>query len=64
MLFVLKPMKFCLPEQREEYSNNLPMRQRKFSYELTFLFISIKNGGKQKKVKISLRVENNQFCDG
>ena len=28
--------------------HNLPMGQRKFSYELTLWFISIENGGKQK----------------
>ena len=38
------------------------MGQSKFSYELTFWFISIKNSGKQKS-KNSLRVEINQFCD-
>ena len=39
------------------------MGQSKFSYELTFWFISIENGGKQKS-KNTLRVEINQFCDG
>ena len=38
--------KFCKPEQMEDNSNNLPMGQSKFSYELTFWFISIENGGK------------------
>ena len=40
------------------------MGQSNFSYELTFWFISIENGGKQKKTKNTLRVEINQFCDG
>ena len=40
---------------------NFPMGQSRFSYELTFWFISIENGGKQKR---TLRVEVNQFCDG
>ena len=39
------------------------MRESKFSYELTFYFISIENGGKQKS-KTTSRVEINQFCDG
>ena len=42
--------------------NNLPMGQSKFSYELTFWFILIENGGKQKS-KNTLGVEINQFCD-
>ena len=55
--------KFCKPEQREDNSYNLPMGESKFSYELTFWFISIENGGKQKSKNTS-RVEINQFCDG
>ena len=39
------------------------MGQRKFSYALTFWFISIENGGKQKS-KTTLRVEINQICNG
>ena len=39
------------------------MGQSKFSYELTFWFILIKNSGKQKS-KNTFRVEINQFCDG
>ena len=39
------------------------MGQSKFSYVLTFWFISIENGGKQKSKK-TLRVEINKFCDG
>ena len=39
------------------------MGQSKFSYELTFWFILIKNSGKQKS-KNTLRVEINQSCDG
>ena len=39
------------------------MGQSKFRYELTFLFISIENGGKQNS-RNTLRVEINQFCDG
>ena len=39
------------------------MGQSKFSYGLTFWFISIENGGKQKG-KNTLRVKNNQLCDG
>ena len=39
------------------------MGKSKFSDELTFGFISIENGGKQKN-KNTLRVEINQFCDG
>ena len=63
MLFVLKPNKFCKPEQMEDNFYNLAMGQSKFSYELTFWFILIKNSGKQKS-KNTLRVEINQFCDG
>ena len=64
MLFVLKPKKkICNPEQREDNSYNLPKGQSKFSCELTFWFISIKRGGKQKS-KNTVRVENDQFCDG
>ena len=55
--------KFCKREQREDNSYNLPMGRNKFSYELTFLFISIENGGKQNS-KNTLRVEIYQFCDG
>ena len=47
----------------EDYSYNLAMGQSKFSYELTSLFILIENSGKQKS-KNTLRLENNQFCDG
>ena len=39
------------------------MGQSKFSYELTFWFILIERGGKQKGKNL-LRVEINQFCDG
>ena len=38
------------------------MGQYKFSYELTFWFVLIKNSDKQKS-KNTLRVETNQFCD-
>ena len=55
--------KFCKPPQREDNSYNLPIWQSKFSYELTFWFISIENGGKQKS-KTTLRVAINQICDG
>ena len=55
--------KFCKPEQRENNSNILPIGQSKFSNELTFWFISIENGGKQKS-KNTVRVEINQICDG
>ena len=55
--------KFCKPEQTEDNSYNLPMGQSKFSYELTFWFISIENGGKQKS-KNTLRVAIDQFGDG
>ena len=41
----------------------LLMGHSKFSYELTFWFISMENGGKQKS-KTTLRVEINQCCDG
>ena len=54
---------FCKPEQREDNSYNLPMGQSKFSYGLTFWFISIENGGKQKS-KNTLKVEIDQFRDG
>ena len=47
--------KFCKPEQREDTSYNLQIGQSKFSYELTFRFISIESGGKQKG-KTTLRV--------
>ena len=50
--------KFCILEQREDNSYNLAMGQSKFSYELTFWFIFIKNSGKQKS-KNTLRVESN-----
>ena len=63
-------MRFCIetkkknykPEQREDNSYKLTMGQSKFSYELTFWFILIKNIGKQKS-KNTLIVEINQFCD-
>ena len=35
--------KFCKPEQSEDNSYNIPIGQSKFSYELTFWFISIEN---------------------
>ena len=60
MLFIKK---FYKPEQREDNSYNLPMGQSKFSYELTFWFVSTDKGDKQKR-KLTLRVEINQFCDG
>ena len=59
----LNQKKCCKPEQREDKSYKLPMGQSKFSYGLTFWFISIGNGGKQKS-KTTLRVEINQVCDG
>ena len=55
--------KFCKPEQREDNSYNLPMGLSKFSYELTFWFISNENDGKQKS-KNTLRVDINHLCDG
>ena len=63
MFFVLKPKKFCKPEQREDNSYNLPMGPSKFSYELTLWFISNDNGGKRNSKK-ALRIETNNFCDG
>ena len=63
MLFVLKPKKFVIQNKREDNSYSLHMGQSKFSYELTFWFISIENGGKQKS-KNTLRVEINPLCDG
>ena len=63
MLSALKPKKFCNPKQREDNSYNIPMRQCKFSYELTFWFILIDKAGKQKS-KNTLRVEINPLCDG
>ena len=45
----------------KDNSYNLPMGQSNFSYELTFWFISIENGGKQKSEKKNLRVEINNF---
>ena len=54
--------KFCKPEQREDNSYNLSMGQSKFSYELTFWFISMENSGKQNS-KTTLRAESHQFCD-
>ena len=55
MLFVLKSKTIVNQKKR--------LGQNKFSYELTFLFISIENVGKQK-CKKTLRVEINQFCVG
>ena len=63
MFFVLKPKGFCNPEQREDNIYNLHIGQSEFSYDLTFWFISIENGGKQKSKK-TLRVEINPLCDG
>ena len=59
----LNQSKFCKPEQREGNSYNLLMGQSKFSNVLTFWFVSIENGGKQKSKK-TFRVEINQLCDG
>ena len=59
----IETKKSCKLEQREDNSYDLAMGQSKFSYELTFWFILIKNSGKQKS-KNTLRVETNQFCDG
>ena len=47
----------------EDNSYNLAIGQSKFSFELTFWFILVKNSDKQKS-KTTLRVEINQFCDG
>ena len=63
ILFVLNQIKFCKSEQMEDNYYNLAIGQSKFSYELTFQFILIKNSGKQKS-KNTLRVEINQLCDG
>ena len=46
----------------EDNSYYLSMGQSKFSYKLTFWFISIENLGKQKS-KNTLRVEIKHFCD-
>ena len=62
-LYIETKRNFAKPEQREDNSYNLPMGQSKFSNELTFWFISIGNGDKQKS-KNTFRVEINQFCDG
>ena len=62
MFFVLEQNKFCNPELREDNSYNHPMGQSKFGYELTFWFITIENGGKQKS-KNTLRVEITLFCN-
>ena len=43
--------KFCKPEQRGDNYNDRPMKQSKFSYELTFWFILIVNGGKIVKIQ-------------
>ena len=56
--------KFCKPEQRVDNFYNLSIGQSKFIYELMFWFISIENGGKQKKNKNTFGVEINQLCDG
>ena len=63
MLFIFNQNKFCKPEQREDNSHNLSMGQSKFSYKLTFWFISIVNIGNLKS-KNTLRVELDQFRDG
>ena len=46
----------------EDNSNNITIGQSKFSYALTFWFISIENDDKQKS-KNTLSVEINQICD-
>ena len=48
--------KFRKPEQTEDNYYNLPIEQSKFSYELTFWFLSIENGCKQKGTN-TLRVD-------
>ena len=63
MLYVLKPKEICKPDQREDNSYKIPMGQSKFSYDLTFWFISIENGGKQKS-KNTLKVIINKLCEG
>ena len=57
--------KFRKPEQREDNSYNLPMGQSKFSCELTFWFISIENGGKQKSKKylVSIKTINIEMAN-
>ena len=57
MLFVLKQKYFFKPEQMEDNSYNLAMGQSKFSYELTFWFILIKNIGKQKVMVNAIPLE-------
>ena len=54
---------YYVNQNKGKITHNLPMGQSKFSYELMFWFISIENGGKQKR-KNTLRVEINQFCAG
>ena len=61
MLFVLTPKQVCESEKKEDNSYKLHMGQSNFSYELTFWFISIENGCKQKN---TLKVEIIQFFDG
>ena len=39
--------KFCKHKQEDDNLYNLPMGQSSYTYELTFWFISIENGGKQ-----------------
>ena len=50
-------------QNKGKITYNLAMGQSKFSYELTFLLILIKNSGKPKS-KNTLRVVINQFYDG
>ena len=45
-------------QNKGKITYNLPMGQSKCSYKLTFWFILIENGGKQKS-KYTLRVEIN-----
>ena len=51
---------YCKPEHREDNSYNIPLGKNRFSYKLTFWFISIENGGKQK-VKIPLERKSISF---
>ena len=47
----IETKRFFKPEQREDNSYNLPMGQSKFSYELTFWFISIEHGGNKREIR-------------
>ena len=63
LCFLYRNQNKLVNQNKGKITRIISMGQSKFSYKLTFWFISIENRGKQKS-KNTFIVEINQFCDG